>query len=70
VAAPTWTRTERTRNLIAAAAEVWRRGLVDVSAGNKRRFYEPLRVGTLRTTPTSARADGVHICDSPPGCAR
>jgi len=51
-----WTKSGRTRSLMSAAAEAWRRGLVDVSASNKRLFYAPLRVGTLLLADANASA--------------
>ena len=43
-----WLPSQNTRGLVAAAADAWRRGLVDVSGGNKRLYYRALRVGTLQ----------------------
>ncbi|MGN6245746.1 MAG: AAA domain-containing protein, partial [Motilibacteraceae bacterium] len=43
-----WAASTRTGQLVETAAEAWRRGLVDISAGNKRLYYSPLKVGTLR----------------------
>src|ERR1019366_5822073 len=65
-----WTKSGRTRSLMSAAAEAWRRGLVDVSASNKRLFYAPLRVGTLLLADANAsamvrllRGDAVKLAD-------
>lgn len=44
---PDWTPTAITLAAIERAAAVWRKGLVDVSRGNKRLYYAPLKVGTL-----------------------
>lgn len=46
-AVPSWVPNATTRAVIAAAAAIWRRGLVDISKGNKRLYYRPLKVGTL-----------------------
>jgi len=65
-----WVKSGRTRSLISTAAEAWRRGLVDVSASNKRLFYAPLRVGTLLLADAEAsakarllRGDAVKLAD-------
>ena len=51
-----WMASGRTSRLMSVAAEAWRRGLVDVSAGNKRLYYSPLRVGTLRLADAESSA--------------
>ncbi len=51
-----WMASGRTSRLMSVAAEAWRRGLVDVSAGNKRLYYFPLRVGTLRLADAESSA--------------